>query len=74
MDLFQNLDNSSNIRVEQTSRVNLPPPLDDERREPLGARLNLGAVVALGAFGALVFLVAIVTTIVILVKRYVKHM
>lgn len=68
----QNLDNSSNIRVEQTSRVNLPPPLDGERREPLGARLNLGAVVALGAFGALVFLFAIVTTVIILVKRN-KH-
>ncbi|VVD00202.1 unnamed protein product [Leptidea sinapis] len=54
---------------QQTPRVNVPQPVDGERREPLGPRLNIGAVVALGAFGALVFLIAIVTTVVILVKR-----
>ncbi|XP_050683956.1 uncharacterized protein LOC126978885 [Leptidea sinapis] len=60
--------NGNNIRAEQTPRVNVPQPVDGERREPLGPRLNIGAVVALGAFGALVFLIAIVTTVVILVK------
>ncbi|KAH9632113.1 hypothetical protein HF086_002620 [Spodoptera exigua] len=59
----------NNIRAEQTPRVNVPQPVDGERRDPVGARLNIGAVVALGAFGALVFLIAIITTIVILVRR-----
>ncbi|XP_047543760.1 sushi, von Willebrand factor type A, EGF and pentraxin domain-containing protein 1 isoform X2 [Vanessa atalanta] len=63
--------NGNNIRAEQTPRVNVPLPVDGDRRETLGARLNIGAVVALAAFGALVFLIAIITTIVILVKR--KH-
>lgn len=49
--------------------MNVPQPVDGDRRETLGARLNIGAVVALAAFGALVFLIAIITTIVILVRR-----
>ncbi|XP_053624020.1 CUB and sushi domain-containing protein 3 isoform X2 [Plodia interpunctella] len=64
----QILGSGNNIRAEQTPRVNVPLSVDGERRETVGARLNLGAVVALGAFGALVFLVAIITTIVILVR------
>ncbi|CAB3226423.1 unnamed protein product [Arctia plantaginis] len=67
----QILGTGNNIRAEQTPRVNVPQPVDGERRDPVGARLNIGAVVALGAFGALVFLIAIVTTIVILIRR--KH-
>ncbi|XP_039763399.1 CUB and sushi domain-containing protein 3 isoform X2 [Pararge aegeria] len=61
----------NNIRAEQTPRVNVPLPVDGDRRETVGARLNIGAVVALAAFGALVFLIAIIITIVILVRR--KH-
>uniref|UniRef100_A0A2A4J811 Sushi, von Willebrand factor type A, EGF and pentraxin domain-containing protein 1 n=1 Tax=Heliothis virescens TaxID=7102 RepID=A0A2A4J811_HELVI len=68
----QILGNGNNIRAEQTPRVNVPQPVDGERRDPVGARLNIGAVVALGAFGALVFLIAIITTIVILVRSR-KH-
>ncbi|XP_063372812.1 seizure protein 6 homolog [Cydia amplana] len=67
----QILGSGNNIRAEQTPRVNVPQSVDGERRETVGARLNLGAVVALGAFGTIVFLVAIITTIVILVRR--KH-
>ncbi|XP_075990740.1 uncharacterized protein LOC142986246 isoform X3 [Anticarsia gemmatalis] len=67
----QILGSGNNIRAEQTPRVNVPQSVDGERRDPVGARLNIGAVVALGAFGALVFLIAIITTIVILVRR--KH-
>ncbi|XP_059055238.1 uncharacterized protein LOC131849228 isoform X2 [Achroia grisella] len=67
----QILGSGNNIRAEQTPRVNVPQPVDGERHETMGARLNLGAVVALGAFGTIVFLVAIITTIVILVRR--KH-
>ncbi|CAG9781748.1 unnamed protein product [Diatraea saccharalis] len=40
----------------------------DGQRQTVGARLNTGAVVALGVFGALVFLIAIITTVVILVR------
>lgn len=67
--LFQIFGSGNNIRTEQIQRVNVPQPVDGDRREPVGARLNMGAVVALGAFGGLVFLIAIITTIVILVKR-----
>ncbi|XP_049885104.1 uncharacterized protein LOC126380042 isoform X2 [Pectinophora gossypiella] len=67
----QIIGSGNNIRAEQTPRVNVPVPVDGERRTETGPRLNIGAVVALGAFGALVFLVAIITTIVILVRR--KH-
>ncbi|KAJ8736775.1 hypothetical protein PYW07_000046 [Mythimna separata] len=65
----QILGSGNNIRAEQTPRVNVPQSVDGERRDPVGARLNIGAVVALGAFGGLVFLIAIITTIVILVRR-----
>ncbi|EDS28660.1 furrowed [Culex quinquefasciatus] len=40
-----------------------------ERKESKNARLNLGAIVALGAFGGFVFLAAVITTIVIVVRR-----
>lgn len=40
-----------------------------ERKEAKNARLNLGAIVALGAFGGFVFLAAVITTIVIVVRR-----
>lgn len=33
------------------------------------AKLNLGAVIALGVFGAFVFLAAVITTVVILIRR-----
>ncbi|XP_026315210.1 CUB and sushi domain-containing protein 3 isoform X2 [Hyposmocoma kahamanoa] len=69
----QIIGSGNNIRAEQTPRVNVPQPVDGSRGSgssagTTGARLNIGAVVALGAFGALVFLVAIITTIVILVR------
>lgn len=60
---------SSNIQRGEAPNVNIPLSVDGERREPLGAKLNLGAVIALGAFGAFIFLAAIITTIIILVKR-----
>jgi len=56
---------SSNIRGE----AHKPLSIDPERREPFGAKLNMGAIIALGAFGGFVFLAAIITTIVILVRR-----
>ncbi|KAF6202358.1 hypothetical protein GE061_004757 [Apolygus lucorum] len=49
--------------------VDIPPHSIHEERTPLGAKLNLGAIIALGIFGGFVFLAAVVTTIVILVKR-----
>lgn len=42
---------------------------NDQHRESQGAKLNLGAIVALGAFGGFVFLAAVITTIVILIRR-----
>ncbi|GLV45530.1 uncharacterized protein CBL_02550 [Carabus blaptoides fortunei] len=61
--------NIGNIQQGETPNVNVPLPVDGERREPFGAKLNLGAIIALGAFGGFVFLAAIITTIVILVRR-----
>ncbi|KAF5278300.1 hypothetical protein FQR65_LT03568 [Abscondita terminalis] len=62
---------SSSVNVQQsnTPNVNVPLSIDGERREAFGARLNLGAIIALGAFGGFIFLAAIVTTVVILVRR-----
>ncbi|XP_074031901.1 uncharacterized protein isoform X2 [Leptinotarsa decemlineata] len=60
---------SSNIQHGEIPNVNVPLSVDGERRETFGAKLNLGAVIALGAFGGIIFLAAIITTIVILVRR-----
>ncbi|XP_026741573.1 CUB and sushi domain-containing protein 3 isoform X1 [Trichoplusia ni] len=63
----------NNIRAEQTPRVNIPQPVDGERRDPVGARFNIGAVVALGVFGGLAFLISIITTIVIFVRSRIRN-
>lgn len=62
---------SVNIRQDQSPNVNVPFSVNNEQKESHngGARLNLGAIVALGAFGGFVFLAAVITTIVILVRR-----
>ncbi|XP_056639770.1 uncharacterized protein LOC130447135 [Diorhabda sublineata] len=60
---------SSNIQHGETPNVNVPLSVDGERKEAFGAKLNLGAIIALGAFGGFIFLAAIITTIVILVRR-----
>lgn len=63
---------SVNIRQDQTPNVNVPFSVSNDQKESHsggGARLNLGAIVALGAFGGFVFLAAVITTIVILVRR-----
>ncbi|BFG02855.1 uncharacterized protein DMAD_02249 [Drosophila madeirensis] len=60
---------SVNIQQNQSPNVNVPFAVDNpERKEPKEAKLNLGAIVALGAFGGFVFLAAVITTIVILVR------
>lgn len=61
---------SSNVQHGESPNVNIPLSIDGERRETFGAKLNLGAIIALGAFGGFVFLAAIITTIIILVRRY----
>ncbi|XP_055712742.1 uncharacterized protein LOC129807475 [Phlebotomus papatasi] len=60
---------SVNIRNDQSPNVNVPLPVENDQRETHSAKLNLGAIVALGAFGGFVFLAAVITTIVILVRR-----
>ncbi|XP_002010715.3 uncharacterized protein LOC6585075 isoform X1 [Drosophila mojavensis] len=61
---------SVNIRQNQSPNVNVPFAVDNpDRKETKEAKLNLGAIVALGAFGGFVFLAAVITTIVILVRR-----
>lgn len=58
------------FRTNQSPNVNIPLSVDNERGESPGtAKLNLGAIVALGAFGGFVFLAAVITTIVIVVRR-----
>ncbi|PSN56517.1 hypothetical protein C0J52_14785 [Blattella germanica] len=59
---------SVNVRSDQAPNVNVAHSVDEERRET-GARLNLGAIIALGVFGGFVFLAAVITTIVILIRR-----
>lgn len=58
---------SVNIRHNQQPNVNVPYSVDNVEQQH--AKLNLGAIVALGAFGGFVFLAAVITTIVILVRR-----
>lgn len=61
---------SVNIRSDQSPNVNIPLSVEnDEGGNNGGPKLNLGAIVALGAFGGFVFLAAVITTIVILVRR-----
>ncbi|XP_012162901.1 uncharacterized protein LOC101455262 isoform X2 [Ceratitis capitata] len=61
---------SVNIRHNQQPNVNVPFAVDNaDRKETKEAKLNLGAIVALGAFGGFVFLAAVITTIIILVRR-----
>uniref|UniRef100_A0A1B0FG42 Uncharacterized protein n=1 Tax=Glossina morsitans morsitans TaxID=37546 RepID=A0A1B0FG42_GLOMM len=60
---------SVNIRHNQVPNVNIPYSVENsDRKETKEAKLNLGAIVALGAFGGFVFLAAVITTIVILVR------
>jgi len=46
-----------------------PSPVENNRSETRQAQLNLGGIIALGVFGGFVFLAAIITTIVILIRR-----
>ncbi|XP_052129856.1 uncharacterized protein LOC113208025 [Frankliniella occidentalis] len=59
----------SNSRAGHSPGADLPGAVDAEKRDTLGAKLNLGAIIALGVFGGFVFLAAMITTIVILIRR-----
>lgn len=61
---------SLKFRSDQSPDVNVPYLVENhQHHDTHGAKLNLGAIVALGAFGGFVFLAAIITTIVILIRR-----
>ncbi|XP_046391266.1 uncharacterized protein LOC124159479 isoform X1 [Ischnura elegans] len=63
---------SSIIRSSPAPSPSSPRPVvegGERRRTDGGPKLNLGAIIALGVFGGFVFLAAIITTIVIIVKR-----
>ncbi|KAE8739879.1 hypothetical protein FOCC_FOCC014636 [Frankliniella occidentalis] len=62
----------SNSRAGHSPGADLPGAVDAEKRDTLGAKLNLGAIIALGVFGGFVFLAAMITTIVILIRSYSK--
>ncbi|XP_073975293.1 uncharacterized protein isoform X2 [Rhodnius prolixus] len=65
-------DLSENVHIRHDisrNGVEIPSHSIHDERPTLGAKLNLGAIIALGVFGGFVFLAAVVTTIVILVKR-----
>jgi hypothetical protein len=54
--------------------VNVPSPVDNDDATSSssathGAKLNLSSIIALSSFGGFVFLAAVITTIVILVRR-----
>lgn len=54
--------------------VNVPTPVDNDETvstssSSYGAKLNLSSIIALSSFGGFVFLAALITTIVILVRR-----
>lgn len=52
--------------------MNVPTPVDNDETvtsSTYGAKLNLTSIIALSSFGGFVFLAALITTIVILVRR-----
>lgn len=53
--------------------VNVPSPVDNDETvnssSTYGAKLNFTSIIALSSFGGFVFLAALITTIVILVRR-----
>lgn len=61
------------VRHNQIPDVNVPTPVDNDEAEnssaTYGAKLNLTSIIALSSFGGFVFLAALITTIVILVRR-----
>lgn len=60
-------------RSDQSPNVNVPFSVEnDPTKENQGAKLHLGAIVALGAFGGFIFLTAVITTIYMLVRRLVN--
>jgi len=59
---------SSNVQNSPAGADELSP-VENNRSETRQAQLNLGGIIALGVFGGFVFLAAIITTIVILIRR-----
>lgn len=61
---------SANVQANPGPRADEPSSVaNDNPRETRQAQLNLGGIIALGVFGGFVFLAAIITTIVILIRR-----
>jgi len=58
---------SANVQ-KSPAGADVPDAVENER-EARQAQLNLGGIIALGVFGGFVFLAAIITTIVILIRR-----
>jgi len=56
------------VQDSRDAGVDVPQPVDAQT-ESRQAQLNLGGIIALGVFGGFVFLAAIITTIVILIRR-----
>ncbi|TRY61198.1 hypothetical protein TCAL_01485 [Tigriopus californicus] len=60
---------SANVQANPGPRADEPSSVaNDNPRETRQAQLNLGGIIALGVFGGFVFLAAIITTIVILIR------
>jgi len=57
---------SANVKKSLSAGADEPQPVESEGRQ---AKLNLGGIIALGVFGGFVFLAAIITTIVIMIRR-----
>lgn len=60
---------SANVQSNQAPGANVPVSSVQNERESRQQQLNLGGIIALGVFGGFVFLAAIITTIVILIRR-----
>ena len=61
--------NSINSRYDHGLNVNVPHLVDSNRNPAYSARFNMGVIIALGIFGSFLFLAAIVTTLVVLLRR-----
>jgi len=60
---------SANVRANQGPKADVPVSAVQNESKSRTQQLNLGGIIALGVFGGFVFLAAIITTIVILIRR-----
>lgn len=60
---------SVNIRQDRPPNADLPYSVDEDNSNSHTAKLSFGAMIALGGLGGFIFLAAVITIVVVLVRR-----